>query len=118
MPIPLSDAELNARRAELTTIENSLRTMLARKKRLKTEILSGYAVPDKGVLNGQLSLDDQNDLAEAAAEGVIEAVEKAKDKDKSVAKAAKPSSPAAPKAPAASKPRATRGSKGKVPAHA
>lgn len=72
-PRPLSLEELAQRRnrlAELRTEITRLAGLRTEAKTIERELIEGVAVPRRGVLDGQLSLDDRAEMAEVAAEVV------------------------------------------------
>lgn len=73
--IPLTSEQITARRVELHTVEDQLRTLGRRRSTLRAEILSGYAQPEK-VDARQLSLpvEDKAALDEARSQDVRKAI--------------------------------------------
>jgi len=88
--IPLTSEQITARRVELHTVEDQLRTLGRRRSTLRAEILSGYAQPERADAR-QLSLpvEDKAALDEAASEAVAEVMAKQGKAAKPAPKAAK-----------------------------
>lgn len=95
--ISLTSEQITARRVELHTVEDQLRTLGRRRSTLRAEILSGYAQPERTDAR-QLSLpvEDKAALDEAASEAVAEVMAKqGKATPKKAARPAKKASEAA-----------------------